>query len=96
MTKYRVCQTPVAELTPDDIRTEANALRAHMARARGDISSRKSWADAEDRKDAKDHKKWLANARTFLAKLETRYAEVRAAERELNRHERNARSTGSE
>jgi len=85
MARYTVCEIPVANLTPDQIRVEAQELRHQLACVETDVASKHAWVDADGKLDSGEHKTWKAKARFFWGKLSKRYSEVRAAEKALNR-----------
>ncbi len=87
MSQYRVSEIPINTLTSEQLRAEAGDLRYQLACVTADISSKKSWGDADNKQELLEYKIWMARARDFLKKLNRRYALVRPVEKKLNRAE---------
>ena len=86
--RYRVSETPVDKLTPDEVRAEAVKLRSELACIQRDIAAKKAWAQVDGKATDPTYQAWLARARTFESKVAKRYAVIRPVEKELNRQER--------
>jgi hypothetical protein len=85
MAKYQVDESPVENLSPDQIRKEASELRHQLTCVSTDIASKRAWAEADGKTEDNANKIWMARARAFWGKLQKRYSLVREAERKLNR-----------
>jgi len=84
MPKYTVSERPVRSLAPFEIKAEAKELRLQISIVQGELSKGRAWANAESREKTQQHLEWLARTRTLHGKLQNRYAEIRAAEKEIN------------
>ncbi len=80
----QISTTPVPTMTPEAIRTEAKQLRLRITEIQSELSRKRAWATADGKEKEKKHLDWLANTRSLHGKLQIRYAEIRAAEKELN------------
>lgn len=86
--RYVVSSVPVSDMSEEEILKEATELRYHLKVTEGDISTRKTWAQANQSQEDEDHLLWLARVRGFHSHLQKRYLEVRAVERDINRNRR--------
>lgn len=83
--RYVVSDIPVEDLSDKDVLREANELRYHLRVTEGDISTRKTWAQADQNQEDPEFLVWLARVRGFHAHLTRRYLELRVRERQINR-----------
>lgn len=88
--RYRVSETPVEKLTPEEVRSEAARLRTELSCIQRDIAAKKAWVQVDGKVDDPTYHAWLARARTFESKVAKRYAVIRPIEKELNRQERSS------
>ena len=87
MAQYRVSETPVEQLTSDQIREEAGDLRHQLTCVTADLASKSAWVDADGKPNDQEYKIWKAKARAFSSKLQKRFSLVRRREASLNRAE---------
>lgn len=87
-TPFVIPDTDVADLSPEEIRQEAQELRTVLAVTEADLAARKAWAFANDSEDSDEYSRWYAGCLSFRARLVRRYSLIRPLEKELNRNER--------
>lgn len=87
MAQYRVSETPVEDLSAEQVREEAGDLRHQLTCVTSDLASKVAWVEADGTSGGQEYKIWKAKARAFWSKLQKRYSLVRRREAKLNRAE---------
>jgi hypothetical protein len=81
---YTVANTPVDQLTEEELNNEADDLKREMTTIEARMGEKRVWTQLEG--ETREYLEWLAKSKNFHGRLMIRYVVVSSALRKLNRN----------